>query len=493
MKCQTFVAPALFASLAACNGENSQPTPITMPRIDVPPVVSAGVDISADEFAIVQLAGSASDVDGEFSIEWRQITGPVVELESTDQLSTSFQTPFVRRDTTFTFRLTADDGVNDPVSDDINIRVEDAGVSVSRINPIGESYIDPELHPIRDEIVFQRNQQVWVGAFDPSTGRFVSDTGMDHLIADTIDLTRSRNGPEYGWDSSGVAVYFNSDGSDGSAQFSRAIELGVGSYSVGQLTPNGNDRVNQLPSQDPGSISTFLAYGRAATVPGVPGANGFISYLNERSPGNDIDVTPLRPGFAGFRWLRGSPIFATTVADPGPEEGQIKLVNAETGEQRVVTDDPGVKFDPFPWFAPEFENAIAVQARVNETDIAIYVDRGGAFFERVSLLTPPEETDLQFVQSAEPFVSQENISYISLTLKDNPGSVFTDVDDSEIWLYGISDGSDRFTLNCGDGAPNTVRHEAETRSGTSQILIYYNEILPSGAFDLVLCETGLEP
>ena len=130
---------------------------------------------------------------------------------------------------------------------------------------------------------------------------------------------------------------------------------------------------------------------------------------------------------------------------------------------------------------------------MNETDIAIYVDRGEEMFERVALLTPPEESNLQFVQSAEPFVSNAGISYISLTLKDDPGSVFSDVSDSEIWLYGINDGPDRFALNCGDRSPNTVRHEAETRSGTSQILIYYNEILPSGAFDLVLCETGIEP
>ena len=74
----------MFASLAACNGENSLPAPIITPPIDVPPVVSAGVDSSAEEFAIVQLTGSASDQDGEISIEWRQTAGPVVELENSD-------------------------------------------------------------------------------------------------------------------------------------------------------------------------------------------------------------------------------------------------------------------------------------------------------------------------------------------------------------------------------------------------------------------------
>ncbi|MEM9310828.1 MAG: hypothetical protein AAGA34_05215 [Pseudomonadota bacterium] len=477
---------------ASCGGGDGS-TPPPGGNQNSPPTVSAGADLTTNERQDVTLNGTITDPDSAPSVAWTQTAGPSVELSADNAAVVTFTAPLVGDDTVLTFVLTADDGVNAPVSDSVDVIVSDGGVTVSRLNPAGESYIDPELHPLRDEIVFQRNQQVWVGAFDADTGRFVSDTGMDHLVDDTIDLTTSRNGPEYGLDSSGIAIFYNSQGSDGSAQFSRALELGVGNYTVQQLTPDGSDRINQLPSQDASSASTYLAYGRLAANSGVPEASGFISYLDETSPGNDIDVTALRSGFAGFRWLKGAPIFATTVAEPGVDEGQIKLVNAQTGEERVVTNDAGVKFDPFPWFAPEFDGAIAIQARVNGTDIAVYVDRGGDIFERVALLTPPAETELSFVQSAEPFVSRNGISYISLTLKDDPGSVFTDVSDSEIWIYGVSDGADRFTLDCGDGAPNTVRHEAEMRSGASQILVYYNEIQPSGLFDLVLCETGLEP
>ncbi|MEM1197185.1 MAG: hypothetical protein AAGH57_13865 [Pseudomonadota bacterium] len=491
MRTRSIVAALLGLFCVSCGGEDGSPPPIG--DQNTAPTVSAGSDVSVDERQEVILSGTVVDPDNTPTIAWAQISGPNVQLSASGPTSVSFTAPFVGQDAVLTFQLTADDGVNAPVSDSVEVEIRDGGVAVSRLNPAGESYIDPELHPLRNEIVFQRNQQVWVGAFDPDTGRFVSASGMDHLVDDTIDLNVSRNGPEYGLDSSGIAIFYNSRGADGSAQFSRALELGPGNHTVQQLTPDGDDRINQLPSQDANSASTYLAYGRIAANANVPQATGFISYLDEAAPGNDIDVTALRTGFAGFRWLRNAPIFATTVAEPGPDEGQIKLVNAETGEERVVTNDAGVKFDPFPWFAPEFGGAIAIQARVNGTDIAVYVDRGEPIFERVALLTPPEETQLRFVQSAEPFVSREGISYISLTLKDDPGSVFTDVSDSEIWLYGLSDGPDRFTLSCGDGAPDTVRHEAEMVSGTTQILVYYNQILPSGAFDLVLCETGLEP
>jgi len=443
--------------------------------------------------AQVSLTGSVSDPDDVPTLLLTQIQGPSVQLSNETTLTTEFSAPMVPQTVDLEFQLTADDGTNPSVSDTVVVTITDGGVTVTSINPAGQSYIDPELHPLRAEMVFQTNAEVWVGALDLSSGRFVSASGKDTFIDMTISLTDSKNGPEYGLDSNGVSVFYNSQAVDGSFQFSRATELGVGSYVTEQLTANGSDRVNQLPSQDQSSLTTYLAYGRDASVPGSPTANGYIAYLDEALPNEDRDVTELRPGFAGFRWLKDSSVFTTTVAEDGADQGQIKLINAATGEQRVITNDAGIKFDPFPWFAPEFDDAMAVHASVNGTDIAVYVDRGGPYFERVALLTPPSETGLSFVQSPEPFVTKSGTSYITLTLKDDPGGVFTDVSDSEIWIYGISDGPDRFTLNCGDGRPERVRHEAESLSGEHQLFIYYNEILPSGLFDLILCETGLAP
>lgn len=482
---------AVGTLLAACSGGGSSSS--SPASINSAPTVSVGSDQTVAELATVSLSGTVFDPDDSPVLLWSQIEGPLVQLSNEMAPSATFMAPRVPQTTELVFRLTADDGSNPPASDSVTVTITDGGITVSSINPAGQSYIDPELHPLRAEMVFQTNTEVWIGALDLATGRFVSSSGKDSFVDNTISLSNSKNGPEYGLDSSGVSVFYNSEGTDGSFQFSRATELGIGSYATEQLTPNGSNRVNQLPSQDQTSPTTYLAYGRETIVSGSPTANGYIAYLDESQPGDDQDVTELRPGFAGFRWLKGSTFFTTTIAEDGPDQGQIKLINAATGVERVITNDAGIKFDPFPWFAPEFGGAIAVHANVNQTDIAVYVDRGGTYFERVALLTPPNDTDLSFVQSPEPFVTESGTSYITLTLKDDPGSVFSNVSDSEIWIYGISDGPDRFTLNCGDGLPNRVRHEAESLSGEDQLFVYYNEILTSGLFDLILCETGLAP
>lgn len=490
----TGMAVLFLMLIPACNdssdGTGAQPIPALK---NLPPTVSAGSDQEATEGSRVVLSGTVSDPEDLPSISWAQVSGIQVELLDPASLTPAFDAPQVLEAEVLQFRLTADDGTNESVSDTVQVTVQDNGVTVDRLNPVGESYIDPEIHPLRGELVYQTFGKVWVGAVNLTDGKFVSAMGQDAFIGDTVSLTESKNGPEYGLDSGGVAIFYNSTGSDGSLQFSRAAELGERQYDVQQLTPNGNDRINQLASQDETSDTTYLVYARDADVPGAVDATGFIAYLDENAPGADQDVTAVRPGFAGFRWLRGSTQFTTTVAEDGPDRGQIKLVDAATGEERVITNDTGIKFDPYPWFAPEFGGAIAVQATVNQTDIAIYVDEGKEMFTQVAVLPPPDTTLLGYVQSAEPFVSQEGISYISLTLKDNPGSIFTDVSESEIWIYGIEDGADRFTLKCGDDILGKVRHEAEMVSGENQVLVYYNEFLPSGIIDLIVCQSGIAP
>lgn len=109
---------------------------------------------------------------------------------------------------------------------------------------------------------------------------------------------------------------------------------------------------------------------------------------------------------------------------------EVILGDASTGVERIVTDSKGVQFDPHGWLAPEFDGAPAV---------------------------------------------------------------LTTVDGSEIWIYGIDGGAGRFVQRADDLGPGRVRHEAETYAGEKEVFLYYNELLPSGRFDLVRVRTGLKP
>ncbi|MEO0462835.1 MAG: hypothetical protein AAF127_06870 [Pseudomonadota bacterium] len=479
-----------IALLSGCGGEDSAPPPPD--PINAPPSVSAGADRTAPENTQVTLQGSVTDPDSTPALNWAQVSGPSVALSDSNAAQASFTAPFVDGSTGFTFRLTADDGVNPPVSDEVTVTISDAGVRVSSVMPAGESFIDHEIHPTRPEMVFQSFGQVFVAAYDPQTGRLVSTSGKDRLVDDTLSLTQTLNGPEYGRDRNGVAIFYNKQGGDGSTQVWRATELADGSYRTEQISPDGTDRINQLASQNQASAETFLMYLRRST-PLPQGALPTISYFAEDQPSGEAVATLAIDGdVAGFRWVRGAALLTTTIGE-GADQGQIRLVDPSTGVQRTITEDAGVKFDPFGWYAPEFGGDLAVLAIVNGTDIAIYRDTGGTFFERVAVLPPPAATNLRFLQSPEPFVSRAGRSLISLTVKDVDGPVATAVNDSQIWLYGIEDGADRFVLRCDDGGAGHVRHEAEVVSGNDQVFVYYNEILPDGRFDLVLCETGLAP
>ncbi|MEM6569138.1 MAG: hypothetical protein AAF957_12040 [Planctomycetota bacterium] len=359
------------------------------------------------------------------------------------------------------------------------------GIVLDVMNPPGTSYLDPEIHPERPEMVFQMAGDVWVGALDPGTGLFVSATGQDVFVDRAASLTVARNGPEYGLDRDGTAIFYNRNDVGGRVRIWRATPLG-GTFVTEPLTALDGDRINPLVSQDPLAASTYVAYARFGPTP--PSS---IAWLDEALPAVDNDITPVLPGFAGFRWARGSSLLTSTVA-AGLDAGQVVLVDASTGIERVVTDDAGIKFDPFPWFAPEFGGALAVAAIVNGSDIAVYRDTGGPTFDRVALLPVPTGTTMSFAQSHEPFVSGGR-SYLSLTLKDDPGSIYTDVTESQIWVYGIEPGPGRFTLRCDDGEAGRIRHEAETMAGTNETFLYYNELLPSGRFDVIRCRTGLSP
>ncbi|MEO0550023.1 MAG: peroxidase family protein [Pseudomonadota bacterium] len=115
MKTQISVI-VLIAALASCSDSDSTNTA---------PVVEIGATITATEGDQVQVSASVVDAEGDAALTWTQISGPTVELTSSNTASTSFRAPNVRDEQDVILRLTADDGSNAPVSDTVTVTIAD--------------------------------------------------------------------------------------------------------------------------------------------------------------------------------------------------------------------------------------------------------------------------------------------------------------------------------------------------------------------------------
>ncbi|WP_327090255.1 PKD domain-containing protein [Nonomuraea sp. NBC_01738] len=94
--------------------------------VDLPPSVSAGIDVSGAEGGTVRLTGSATDAEGTPAVSWtwRPVNGvdpgTTCAFGSPAALTTTFSCD---DDGEFAVTLTADDGKNPPVSDTARVRI----------------------------------------------------------------------------------------------------------------------------------------------------------------------------------------------------------------------------------------------------------------------------------------------------------------------------------------------------------------------------------
>jgi len=110
-----------------------------------PPTANAGADQTVNLGAVVTLAGSGSDPEGQMlAYKWSQVGGPAVTLSSTTTPAPSFTAPATAA--ALTFQLITNDGAQDSVADTVmvttndptNVNLTAAGTPVAFITaPIG--------------------------------------------------------------------------------------------------------------------------------------------------------------------------------------------------------------------------------------------------------------------------------------------------------------------------------------------------------------------
>ena len=119
----------LTASIAACGGNGGDdgsgmtPQPVQLPPAqNQAPTANAGVDQSADEGTIVNLAGTGADGDGTIaSYSWQQDSGTIVVLTDADMATASFIAPMVSASEDLIFRLTVTDNGGASASDTVTV------------------------------------------------------------------------------------------------------------------------------------------------------------------------------------------------------------------------------------------------------------------------------------------------------------------------------------------------------------------------------------
>ncbi|MFZ5830303.1 MAG: hypothetical protein ACOY3P_09450, partial [Planctomycetota bacterium] len=343
-----------------------------------------------------------------------------------------------------------------------------------------------------------------VAEIDPRTGLLKSETGRDFAVAERVSPSFkqgrwwSHNGPEWGRDQNGWAIYFTKEDDAGNRQMWRAVEK-YGSYMPEQLTTKPGGHCGALISQSAKAPDTRTLFYINLDVRG----QDTVAWAFASKP-NDLHPLP--------DW-RGSHSIARIVGDhhigyaPRDKQGvpQVVLLDTRTGESRIVTDEPGDKFDTYGFRAPEFGGELLMMANIDRQRLAIYRDvkKDGSPWQKVAELRLPADSPFQYIYSCEPIAAETGVngaSYFSLNATRTKGANRGETGRTEkvgsIWVLGLGgDPANRLVRRVDEGSLSgilTTRYEAESMLGTEEVFIYYERKSPeTGRGELRRCRTGI--
>jgi len=132
MRFKRYISLAMLATLSACGSGSSSPPP-SPPPTNTAPTVSAGPDRISIELTVVQLNGTANDINNDpLSYSWTQVSGIEVVLTNPNTANSSFTAPDVAAGVSenLTFRLSVSDGAGGTTIDDVVISVQEPGAMV---------------------------------------------------------------------------------------------------------------------------------------------------------------------------------------------------------------------------------------------------------------------------------------------------------------------------------------------------------------------------
>ncbi|MCI0749684.1 MAG: hypothetical protein L0Y32_03940 [Nevskiales bacterium] len=321
-------------------------------------------------------------------------------------------------------------------------------------------YTDPEFLDSAAKATFaDEHNRIWLADLDMETGLFVSASGRDLFIDEDITpLRTSFNGPEFGLDKHGWALFYTKN-VDGVPRAWRATVNGD-RVSKQPLTPGDRPRMSILATQDASAPSIRILYVLDVWQRGMGGKAAWAEADGAMQAETEFDKD------TGVRWIVGTRSFVY-VRQSGPNKGQLALYDTETGrETLIITDDGGKKSDAYAWMTPG--GTLRILSAIDDRTLVFYANSGGGKpWKRAKSIDMGKYSSYGFIGSPEAVAVGEK-SYVSLVVKENSGYAKADV-----LVIGPDTGE---IVHCNDGMGAVIRTDPEIVRGKNQIFVYYNTV-----------------
>jgi hypothetical protein len=344
---KTIISLISLSPLMAC---------LTLSAQDTQPARGAGL---ADRFKQLDRNG-----DGKIS---REEGGSLPFFDAADKNKDGFLTPeeaqayFAARRTTQPANPPATTAPSPPVAASRLAQLDGFVVDDVRVGATDVGYFDPEFLSEVNRMVFQTSangvHQVWIAELNPLTGLLVSATGKD-LLVDTNVATigpnaDTTNGPEWGLDREGAAVFYSKRDTHGVMQCWRASNLVAGGVKAEPLThltsAHGEGAIMVIARKDASRPTTQFIY-RYIPAPRFR-TGGPARWADETAPDAVHDFPQFNGAAAAPSWIEGTEdfVYAMFVA---PGKSEIARFNTASETPTVLTSHPGAKTNIHAFKAP---------------------------------------------------------------------------------------------------------------------------------------------
>jgi len=355
------------------------------------------------------------------------------------------------------------------------------------VGTAGISYADPEFLSEVNRMVYQSGgsgvQEVWIAELNPLTGLLVSATGKD-LLVDTNAATigpqfDTTNGPEWGLDSEGAAVFYSKRDTNGVMQCWRASNLVAGGVKAEPLThlkgPDGEGAIMVIARKDASRPTTQVIY-RYIPAPRFR-KGGPARWADETAPDAVHDFPEFNGAAAAPSWIEGTEDFVYAMFTG---QGKSELTRFDTASETptVLTSHPGAKTNIHAFKAPELDGELLIGCVIDRNRFTVFRSDGTRYLPWADLA--PTDPGHPYMISPEIFQAG-GMTYLAVQMSSHsPGSLGVlpqDVDCS-MWILGLGkDATQRVARRVDDGALNgakAYRFEPEVYVGANEVFLFYN-------------------